>query len=165
MSKKIQAALIVLTIGVLACSPTAAQQTTSAEREAMYRRYLELPSYVKGGSIKPHWMADGSGFWYAEGVPANTVIWKVDPHANSQAALFDTLRLRQAVAGMLGYEPSQSGLPFAEFTFVEGEKAVKFTVEGETFTRQCRPESPLGGVLFQADRRRNIQVPKGGQGH
>ncbi len=30
----------------------------------MYYRYLEFPSYVKGGSIEPHWMADASSFWY-----------------------------------------------------------------------------------------------------
>ena len=24
---------------------------------------------VKGGSIEPHWMAEGSSFWYAEGDP------------------------------------------------------------------------------------------------
>ena len=29
----------------------------------MYRRYLEFPSYVNGGKVEPHWMADGSSFW------------------------------------------------------------------------------------------------------
>jgi len=47
-----------------------AQETTQSEREAMYDRYLEYPSLVKGGSIEPHWMAAGSSFWHAEGVPA-----------------------------------------------------------------------------------------------
>jgi hypothetical protein len=36
----------------------------------MYYPYLEFPSLVKGGSIEPHRMADGSSFWYAEGDPA-----------------------------------------------------------------------------------------------
>ena len=44
--------------------PAPAQQGGQSEREAMYYRYLEFPSYVKGGSIEPHWMADGSSFWY-----------------------------------------------------------------------------------------------------
>ena len=44
-----------------------AQEARQSEREAIYYRYLEFRSYVKGGSIEPHWMADGSSFWYAEG--------------------------------------------------------------------------------------------------
>jgi hypothetical protein len=47
-----------------------AQDTAQSEREAMYYPYLEFPSLVKGGSIEPHRMADGSSFWYAEGDPA-----------------------------------------------------------------------------------------------
>ena len=31
-----------------------AQQGEQSEREAMYYRYLEFPSYVKGGTIQPH---------------------------------------------------------------------------------------------------------------
>ncbi len=44
-----------------------AQEATQSDREVMYHRYMEFSSYVKGGSIEPHWMADGSSFWYAEG--------------------------------------------------------------------------------------------------
>ncbi len=40
-----------------------AQEPTRSEREEMYYRYLELRSYVKGGSIEPHWMADGSSLF------------------------------------------------------------------------------------------------------
>ena len=51
-----------------------AQEASQSEQEAMYYRYLEFASYVKGGSVEPHWMADGSSFWYVEGAPENTVI-------------------------------------------------------------------------------------------
>ena len=64
-----------------------AQPKDQSAREAMYYRYLEFPSLVTGGSIEPHWMADGSSFWYAEGPPDNTVIWKIDPNANTKTAL------------------------------------------------------------------------------
>jgi len=56
-----------------------AQTAAQFEREAMYRRYLKFASLVKGGSAHPHWMMDGSSFWYAEGAPDDTVIWRVDP--------------------------------------------------------------------------------------
>ncbi len=113
-----------------------AQETTQSEREAMYRRYLDFASYVKGGSITPHWMADGNSFWYVEGAPANTVIYKVDPKANTKSHLFDSARLRKALTPLLGHEPPYQGLPFADFTFVDGEKAVKFSVEKKEFILQ-----------------------------
>lgn len=114
-----------------------AQEVEKSEREAMYHRYLEFASYVKGGSITPHWMADGSSFWYAEGAPANTVIWKVDPKAKTKTPLFDTARLRQALTEVLGYEPPYPGLPFDKFTFMDkGEKAINFTVENKEFILQ-----------------------------
>ncbi len=72
-------------------------ETALAQREAMYYRYLEFASYVKGGSIEPHWMADRSSFWYAEGAPANTVIYNVDLKANTKTPLFDSARLRKAL--------------------------------------------------------------------
>ncbi len=90
---------------VLVAQPVNAQPKDQSPREDMYRRYLEFPSYVKGGAIDPHWMADGSSFWYVEGAPENTIIYKVDPKANTKTPLFDTARLRQALAGVLGSEP------------------------------------------------------------
>ncbi len=114
-----------------------AQEAAQSEREAMYYRYLEFPSYVKGGSVEPHWMADGSSFWYAEGAPANSVIFKVDPRANTKTPLFDTARLREALTPLLGHEPPYQGLPFDNFTFVDrSEKAIKFGVEGKNFILQ-----------------------------
>ncbi len=111
-----------------------AQEAEQSEREAMYSRYLEFASYVKGGKIEPHWMADGSSFWYAEGAPANTVIYKVDPKNNTKEPMFDTARLRQALTPLLGHEPPYQGLPFERFTFVDkSEKRVKFAVAGKGF--------------------------------
>ena len=125
--------LMMLSCLVASASFISAQETKQAEREAMYRRYLEFPSYVKGGSIEPHWMADGSSFWYAEGTPANTVIWKVDPKANTKELLFDTPRLRRAVAEALGSEPEGNGVPFSEFEFLGGEKAARFRLGRREF--------------------------------
>ncbi len=91
-------AVLLFLIGLAAIASSApGQEAGQSEREAMYYRYLEFPSLVKGGTIQPHWMAEGSSFWYAEGAPANTVIYKVDPKASTKTPLFDSARLRKAL--------------------------------------------------------------------
>ncbi len=123
-----------LVIGLLVIvAPLRAQKTAQSEREAMYYRYLEFASYVKGGNVEPHWMADGSSFWYAEGALENTVIWKVDPtKGGTKTPLFDTARLRQALAPLLGHKPPYQGLPFEEFSFLDdSDRAVKLHRGGQ----------------------------------
>ena len=159
MPRPKQTILVLLVIGLaIVASPLPSQDAEQAEREAMYYRYLEFRSLVKGGSIEPHWMADGSSFWYAEGAPENTVIYRVDPQANTQVPLFDTARLRQALAPLLGDEPPYQGLPFEEFTFIgDGEQTVEFTVADRAFILQLDSyvvtPSPAGS---QEEKRRLI---------
>ncbi|HJO02588.1 MAG TPA: hypothetical protein QGG47_01295, partial [Acidobacteriota bacterium] len=45
----------------------AASALEAGSRQEMYERYLDFPSLIKGASARPHWLADGRGFWYAEG--------------------------------------------------------------------------------------------------
>ncbi|MCH7603603.1 MAG: hypothetical protein IIB54_12635, partial [Planctomycetes bacterium] len=152
---------LVITLGRPRPGPD--QQGGPSEREAMYYRYLEFASYVKGGSIEPHWMADGSSFWYAEGSPENTVIWKVDPNANTntKTPLFDAARLRQALAALLRHEPPYKGVPFEEFVFVEGEKAVKFTVENKDFILRL-DSSMISRAPALSEEERKRLVPQAG---
>ncbi len=59
--------IVLFVTGIVVSAPLArAGKPTTSEREAMYYRYLEFPSLVKGGSVEPHWMADGSSFWHAD---------------------------------------------------------------------------------------------------
>ncbi len=59
---------VFLVMGFVVIRPlVCAQEAEPSEQEAMYYRYLEFASYVKGGNVDPHWMADGNSFWYAEG--------------------------------------------------------------------------------------------------
>jgi dipeptidyl aminopeptidase/acylaminoacyl peptidase len=78
-------------------------------------------------------MADGNSFWYAEGAPENTVIWKVDPMANTKEPLFDTARLRRSLTRILGHEPPYNGVPFEVFQYQEQGEAVRFELESRHF--------------------------------
>lgn len=137
MMKQRIATLVLVGASLLATAPTVnAQEAKRAERERTYQRYLEFASLVKGGTVQANWMADGHSFWYAEGAPDQTVIYKVDPKTNTKSPLFDAPRLRAALRPVLGHEPAYQGLPFERMTFVDGEKAVKFTIGQREFILQ-----------------------------
>lgn len=126
-------------VGLLSClvcfvAPARGQDIPASERDSMYYRYLEFAELVRGGTVTPHWMADKSSFWYAEGAPDQTVIYKVDPAADAKTPLFDGARLRGVLTDVLGYEPPYAGLPFSSFAFTDqSESAITFTVESGEF--------------------------------
>jgi len=125
-----------------------AEEQEASRREKMYARYLDYLSLIKGGDVRAHWMADKSSFWYAEGQPDETVIYKVDPRANTKEALFDSEKIREALKPLLGHEPPYKGLPFTSFAFIDGETSIKFAVEGKRFicsldTYRMKPVPPM----------------------
>ncbi len=125
-----------LTVALLLASQASASsaQTSSLPgSDSLYNAYMNFASLVRGGSIEPHWMQDGSSFWFVEGSPDNTVIFRVDPEANTRVPLIDPEWLRLALTRILGHEPPGYGLPFDTFEFLDDERAVKFTVEGKDF--------------------------------
>ena len=145
------AACFLTLLSVLVPANAAAQESLDPERDEMYGRYMQIPSLIEGGVICPdvgplggaacaiNWMADGQSFWFAEGQPDRTVIYRTDPAAGTTEPLFDTERLREALTPVLGHEPPYRGLPFDSFTFAgeggqgDGERTVRFTVEDRGF--------------------------------
>ncbi|MDE2805819.1 MAG: DPP IV N-terminal domain-containing protein [Gemmatimonadota bacterium] len=111
---------------------TAAQEIPE-DRFARFRQLMAYPSLVKGGVVVPRWLGDGESFWYADGAPANTVMFRVDPAQGTREPLFDTERLRTALIPVLGHTPPYDGLPFSEMTLDETGPAAEFEVEGRRF--------------------------------
>ncbi|MCG8470048.1 MAG: S9 family peptidase [Gemmatimonadetes bacterium] len=115
------------------------QDPTATEREAMYAKYWGFAGRVVGGGVEPHWLEDGSRFWYVEGAPDSATILLVDPAANTSEPLFDTERLRGAVSEALGYGAPYDGLPFSEIEFDEEPSpddpgSVRFVVDEAELT-------------------------------
>ncbi len=143
-------------------------------RSVMYDRYMRFWDYVVGGSVEPHWLADGSSFWFATGAPESTVIYRVDPEADVVDPLFDIPRVRAVVRQELGHELSGHGLPFEQFRFVEeGERVVEFTVEDrgssalfrldlETYSVTQRAEPQLRDDSGEQRERKPEESPNGG---
>ena len=137
---------LLLLASLLLPFPATAQQSLDPERDAIYARYMEIPNLIRSGVVCPdvgplggascvvNWMADGQSFWFAEGEPDRTVIYRVDPANATIQPLFDTERLRESLTGALGHEPPYQGLPFATFAFADAtERWIRFTVAGRHF--------------------------------
>ena len=122
-------ARVIVACLALSFSPAAAQQSDSARREERFWRFLSFGTMVRGGAVSPHWMADGSSFWYSTGGPDSTVLLRVDPATNTVVPLVDVGRARRALAGVLGHEPPYRGLP-SDAALAPGETSITFSLEG-----------------------------------
>src|SRR5581483_6190398 len=85
--------------------------TPTADREKMFQLYLGSAGLVRGGTVTPHWLADGHRFWYAAETADGPVIHLVDPRANTDRPLFDADRLRRAFKDHHGPQLPARGLP------------------------------------------------------
>ncbi len=118
---------------LLSAQSVNAQSNLPPLGDSVYRQMRSFAGLVKGGSLTPHWMADGRSFWYVDGGPAAPAFHKVDPAANTDTPLFDVARLRAALTEALGHRPPFEGAPFDTFEFADGETAATFTVENRRF--------------------------------
>jgi dipeptidyl-peptidase-4 len=112
---------------------TAVRADDRALREQMFDRYLDLASQVRGGTIEPHWLADGSSFWFDEGAPDHTIIYTVAPGAGTKSPLVDPKRLSAALEGLLGHGLPSDGLPFESFTYEDDHSVIVFQMGGQNY--------------------------------
>jgi dipeptidyl aminopeptidase/acylaminoacyl peptidase len=141
-------ALVIIAIALMDIAPPVrAQEAERSERETMCKRYREFPTYVKGGQIEPHWMADGNSFWYSEKTKNGAVIFKVDPVQNKKTKFFITKKLRSVLRQKLGYELPGKGVPFDVFDLSPDGKWAFFMVEDQHF-RLCLDDYTLNIVPY-----------------
>ncbi|MDB4879641.1 MAG: family peptidase [Gemmatimonadetes bacterium] len=114
-----------------AAPPLAGQGRVAPAREEMYQRYRGIALAVRTPVVEPHWLADGTSFWYAQEVSADsTVIYVVAPPSPARP-LLDVGRVRAAVRRALGQEPPGRGLPFTSLALVDGGQAASVDVRGQ----------------------------------
>ena len=85
-----------------------------------YRRMLDLPSSIKGGTIQPRWLADSD----PSGTPSRPRIepsWsKSHPVRATRERLLDGARVRSwRIGKALGHEPPYAGVPFSALNWAD----------------------------------------------
>lgn len=113
--------LLLLLTGHLFAQP----DTTTAKRNEMFFKALSGPALIKGGSVESHWLLDGKRFWFRSS-DSDPTIFLVDSASGTRTPFFDEARLRKVLEVKTGTVAKAKGTPVEEFTFVEGEKKVRF---------------------------------------
>jgi dipeptidyl-peptidase 4 len=91
---------------------------------------------VSVASVTPHWIEKTNRFWYHRVGLTDTQFILVDAEKNTTDPAFDHARLATALSHAAKEEYSPSTLPFSEIEFVEGGKAIRFSVDSAQWT--CR---------------------------
>ena len=104
--------------------------------------------------VSPHWIEKTNRFWYRKAGLKGTEFVLVDAGQNTSAPAFDHERLATALSHAAKQEYSASALPFFDLEFVDGGKAIRFTVDRTQWTcalatyecqkDQTHPDSPNG---------------------
>jgi dipeptidyl aminopeptidase/acylaminoacyl peptidase len=121
---------LLLFVLLITAAATTVAEPTADER---YFAYWDMGSLVRGGRVAPRWIDGGPGFWFARGADAAREILIVDADSSTPRPLFDVDRLRGALTAVLGEAPAGSGVPFADFTFVDHGASVRFDVSARSF--------------------------------
>jgi dipeptidyl-peptidase-4 len=86
--------------------------------------------------VTPHWIEKTNRFWYRRVGLTDTQFILVDAEKNTAGPAFDHARLATALSQAAKEEYSSATLPFSEIEFVEGGKALRFSVDTVQWT--CR---------------------------
>ena len=126
---RISPAFAAFAFAVLVSSADSAYAQSEAEREQMYRHYLRLHEYVRGGEVEPHWLSDGQRFWFVEDEADEATVYLVDPAEGIRRHLFDLSALEAGLQRILeGWTPAKQ-IPFEDLRLTgQNDELVELTV-------------------------------------
>jgi len=155
---------------VLLCAPAPLR---AAPDEAAFARSVGLREsweYLTRDVAWPaRWTADGRHLFYRKTVAGGFAFETVDAHTLAAVPAFDQVKLAKGLAAALGHPVDPLRLPFVDFDFADGGKAIRFDVDEATWRCglddfQCAIEPPHGrprgfGVV------RDLSVPADNSPH
>ena len=89
---------------------------------------------VSVADVNPHWIEKTNRFWYRRTGLKGTDFVMVDAEQNTSGPAFDHERLATALSLAAKQEYSASALPFSEIEFVDGAKAIRFSIDHAQWT-------------------------------
>ena len=138
--------LVVLPWGLLAQKRSARGDL----RHVNYARAEEMLTWnttplIAGAAVEPHWLADGSRFWYRRATSAGWDFVLVDPARDVQEAAFDHHRVAAALGRVDKTVPSASRLPIDDLN-LDARTATGRTSEKRVVCDLARYECSAGDI-------------------
>ena len=124
--RRIAPAIFILALAI----PCTAQTLTLTEND--YKRAETLLGYnanplVLHSPARPVWLPDDR-FWYRLTTERGTEFVLVDPARRARMPAFDQPKLAAALSSAIGTNYEPFSLPFAQFTFEDGDRAISFDI-------------------------------------
>src|SRR5437773_2115701 len=124
--RQIAPAIFILALAI----PCTAQTLTLTEND--YKRAETLLGYnanplVLHSPARPVWLPDDR-FWYRLTTERGTEFVLVDPARRARMPAFDQPKLAAALSSAIGTNYEPFSLPFAQFTFEDGDRAISFDI-------------------------------------
>src|SRR5215831_1453855 len=119
-----------VTFLLLAVSPAVFGQGTLEDYQRA-QRFLpgNLRHLVYIAEVNPHWIEKTNRFFYHKSSPGGSEFILVDPERNTSVPAFDHARLATALSHAAKQDYPASDLPFSDFEFVDGGKAIRFSID------------------------------------
>src|SRR5580693_6902239 len=99
--------------------------------EADYQRASGLRTRFQGLAIGvpgPVTWIDSAHFWYRKSVQGGNAFVLVNAETQAKSPAFDHEKLAVSLSAAAGEKYTAVTLPFSEFTFADGQRALQFTV-------------------------------------
>jgi dipeptidyl-peptidase 4 len=108
--------------------------------------------------VDAHWIEKTNRFWYRRGSSKGTEFILVDADQNTSTPAFDHAALAKALSHAAKQEYEPFDLPFSEFDFLDGGKAIRFSIENSQWTCQisvyeCHKNAENPYEVFSPDKR------------
>ncbi len=143
----------VLLLTGLAATFASAQQPASGPRTLTAADYARAERFLGSNlsplvyhNVRPTWLADDR-FWYRDPKPEGSEFVLVDAVRGTHGPAFDHARLAAALSAAAGRTYDALHLPFNDFEFAPGEKAISFNVRRQRWkcdlvANTCVSEGP-----------------------
>jgi dipeptidyl-peptidase 4 len=127
----------------------------------LYTTGYAMPMWIArlGGQGKSDRSADADRFWYRrttlKGTQLSSEFVVVDAAQNTSAPAFDHARLAEALARAAKEHMDAANLPFYEFEFIEGGKAIRFEMQDAQWTcnierYECKKGGPASAHEYES---------------
>jgi dipeptidyl aminopeptidase/acylaminoacyl peptidase len=173
MTTTFRRVLVAVSMAAVLSPDHAAGQGTVAD----YERAMTLRDAYQNLAVNvpepPTWIARTSRFWYRRSVRGGNDFVLVDADNRTKSAPFDHAKLAAGMSSATGGKYTAVTLPFTNFSFVDDDRAIEFTLApagaGSGAGRGAPPGGPGGPLLWRCALdtytcRRPTTAGRGGRG-